>query len=289
MQKYLHNIGLIFILFSSSVAWGSTSENKQSMSSTQQKNLYNSNKFVIGIGVGIVKFDTNIKVRNTDTSDLPLYVDLEGTLDLPDVSHITNFYGAYRFNKKHMLMFNYFGINRSSSLKIVDEQFEDVFIVDANINVNDESRFYNLTYGYSLFYDDRSQVILVVGLNGMDLKLSASAAGEIVVDGETKASEKLVAVDVFAPLPLIGLNFDFSFTPKWNLSSSVSLVMGSFGDISGSAFQTEIYARYKVSKHIGVLMGVSYFSAAVDVEDNAETAEVSYGYDGASIGMHFAF
>ncbi len=280
IQKYLFKIIITIVLFVPSSAWSTSAE---------KNNLYTDNKFAVGVGVGVVKFDTNIKVKNTDVSDLPLYVDLEGTLDLPEISHITSLYAAYRFNKNHMLMLSYFGINRSSSLRIIDEQFEDVYIVDANIDVSDESRFYNLSYGYSLFNDDRSEVVLVVGLNSMDLKLAASAAGQVVVDGETKSAEKLVNVDVFAPLPLIGLNFGFSFTPKWSLSTAVSLVAGSFGDVSGSAFQTEIYARYKVSKHIGIIMGISYFSAAVDVEENAETAEVSYGYDGATIGMHFGF
>jgi hypothetical protein len=288
MHKRVLNLFFILTLLASSSSSAEVATDKTRGYDFEKANLYKNNKFAIGIGIGIVKFDSNVKAIDKGSS-LPIYIDLEGTLDLPEISHVTNFYGAYKFNNRHSLIFSYFGINRNKSLKVINEEFDDIFIVNANIDVNDKSQFYNLSYGYSLFNDDRSQITLLLGINSIDLKLTTVAAGEIIIDGETSSAEQLIKADVFAPLPLIGLNFGFNFTPQWSLTTAVSLIGGSSGDVSATVLQTDIYARYQISKHIGILLGATYFSASVDIDDKGQTTEVSYGYDGASIGMHFAF
>ena len=255
----------------------------------EKANLYQGNKFAIGVGLGVVKFDTNVKITNKQSSGLPIFIDLEGKLDLPEISHVTTLYGAYQFNEKHKMMFSYFAINRHTSLLGIDENFEDILIVKANIELSDNTRFYNLTYGYSLFHDDRSDITFVAGINGMDLKLVVDASGEITVDGSTKSSADLLEANVFAPLPLLGLNFAFSFTPEWSLSTKISLVGGSFGEVSASVLQTSINSRYQFTKHTGLLLGMTYFNADVKIDDETELTEIAYGYTGAFIGMHFAF
>jgi len=34
---------------------------------------------------------------------------------------------------------------------------------------------------------------------------------------------------------------------------------------------------------------MTYFNADVNIDDETELTEISYGYNGAFIGMHFAF
>jgi hypothetical protein len=76
---------------------------------------YESNKFTLGVGVGIVKFDTNAKVTKK-ASGRSRYIDLEGNLGLPELDQVNTFYGAYRFNEKHSMVFAYFSIDRDSNL-----------------------------------------------------------------------------------------------------------------------------------------------------------------------------
>jgi len=76
-----------------------------------QIELYKNSKFVLGIGAAIVKFDTNVKFTDKQVSR-SLYLDLEGNLDLPEVSTVTTFYGSYQFKPKHRFGFSFFSINR---------------------------------------------------------------------------------------------------------------------------------------------------------------------------------
>ena len=55
-----------------------------------QTDLYKSNKFALGIGTAIVRFDTNVKVTDKQAGR-KTYLDLEGNLDLPEVSTVITF------------------------------------------------------------------------------------------------------------------------------------------------------------------------------------------------------
>lgn len=41
--------------------------------------------------------------------------------------------------------------------------------------------------------------------------------------------------------------------------------------------------------HVGLVSGLVYFDADVVIEDDIEKIDISYGYDGGFIGMHFMF
>jgi hypothetical protein len=253
-----------------------------------EANLHKGNAFALGVGLGVVRFDTNVKVTDK-VSGGTRYLDLEGNLDLPEISHVTTLYGAYKFNEYHKVLFGYFAINRQSSLLSIDENYDDLIIINADVSISDKTKFYNLSYGYTLFQDDRSDVTFVAGINGLDLKLLVEASGQITV-GDTSRSDAVVAeTNIFAPLPLIGLNFGFSFTPEWSIATKIVFVGGSFGDVSAGVLQTSINAQYQFARNAGLLMGMTYFDADVTIDDESDVTDVSYGYDGALIGLHFAF
>ncbi len=249
---------------------------------------YEGTRWTIGVGYGLVGFDTNVKVTNKQTNR-SRYIDLEGNLDLPKYSEVQTIYGAYRFNRKHSLLFGYFEIDRNSTLLNISQNIDDIVIIDARVSLSDKSRFYNFSYGYNLFQDDRSSVTFVAGLNSLDLKLEAEALGQLTVGGVTHSKAELVKANVIAPLPLLGLNFGFSFTPKWSISTRISLVGGSYDEVTAGVVQTSINSLYRFSEHSGLLLGMTYFDADVEIDDDDELTDVSYGYTGLFLGLHFGF
>jgi hypothetical protein len=243
-------------------------------------------RFLLGVGYGIVRFDVNAKITDRD-SGFSRYVDLEGNLGLDKRSNVQAFYGSYLFNNKHSLVFNYFGVNRSSTLFSFDASYEDLEITDATLEIFDKSKLYNLGYGYRLFQSETSSITLVAGLNVLDLKLVAEASGDIVSEGTSRSVAEVVEAKQIAPLPLIGLNFTTRYTPEWSVATRVGFIGGSYQDVSAQIFQTSILSRYQFSRHVGLLFGITYFSAEVDVREPDEILEISYGYDGLFVGLHF--
>ena len=81
----------------------------------------------IGAGVGIVRFDTNFKFTDKTTGD-SVFVDAEGTLDLPEISNVNTFYAAYSFNERHSIGFAHFRIDRESTFIDANINFEDLIL-----------------------------------------------------------------------------------------------------------------------------------------------------------------
>jgi hypothetical protein len=255
----------------------------------EKTELYKSQRFALGIGAAIVKFDTKLKFTDkTRVNFDSIFLDPEGNLDLPEVSSVTTYYAVWNINPRHGLGFSFFNVNRESSILNFDETLEDVRIV-GDAKLSDTTNFYQLNYGYTLFNDYRSKIKLAAGVYGLDLKYVFEAEGDITIDGVTESGEIYEEAKVFAPLPMIGLDFWYAFTPKWALATKVTFVTGSYEDVSAGVLQTSINAQYRLSDHVGFILGLAYFDADVVIEDDVDKKEVSYGYDGGYLGMHFIF
>ena len=253
------------------------------------KEFYKSESFALGIGAAIVKFDTKLKFTDKTRANFnSVFIDPEGTLGLPETSSVTTFYGAWNINPRHSVGFTYFSVNRENSLFNIDETLEDVRI-QGDVTITDATNFYRLIYGYTLFKDYRSKINLSAGIYGLDLRYVFEAQGQITQDGVTISDSIKEEAKVFAPLPLIGLDFWYAFTPKWSLITKVAFVAGAYEDVSAGVLQTSINALYNFNDHIGLLFGLAYFDADVVIEDDVEKIDVAYGYDGGFIGMHFIF
>jgi hypothetical protein len=245
-------------------------------------------RFALGVGFIYARFDTNAKFSDKQ-SGLSVYIDAEGTLGLPERDAVPAFYGGFSFSKRHSIALSYFQIRREVTFLDVDYESEGLSI-RGSADLQDRTRFYNLSYGNLLFSDERSRVRLLLGVNGLDLRYSFYAEGEIYVEGELDEDGVLdEEVSILAPLPLVGFDFWFAFTPKWSLNPRLKFVGGNYQDVTAAVVSTTLVTRYQFNRRLGMLFGVNYFSADVKIEDDAERIDVSYGYDGAFIGLHVVF
>jgi hypothetical protein len=256
-------------------------------SQAQQGSLSTKKDTGLGIGYALVRFDTSVKFTDKQ-SNQTVFVDTEGTLDLPDSDTIPVLYGSYRFSSKHAIGFAYFQVRRESSFIDFNETLEDATIV-GTARFLDDTRFFNIYYAYTLFEDERSNILWKFGINALDIRYVLEAEGTITYEDMTTVDSLREDTGVFAPMPLIGLDFWYAFTPKWGINSRVSLVAGDFSDYRGWVVSTNINAHYKINNHFGVVFGLAYFDADIIIEDSLERTDVKYGYDGLFLGMHALF
>jgi hypothetical protein len=253
-------------------------------------------RFSFGVGLGLVRFDTNFRFTDK-SSGISVFVDGEGTLGLPERESVPVFYSYYRFSKRHGISFTYFRVKREATLLQVSESTDfdigDLTIVagaSAKVTLTDESAFYYLSYNYTLFNDHRSSLFASFGLYGMDISYSLNASGEITLQGTPVLGRNYRReASVFAPLPVIGIDAWYFFTPKWALGTKVSLVGGSYQDITAVVLDTTVKAKYQFAKNVGFSFGITYFNAEVTIDEPDFKAEVDYGFDGAALGLDVRF
>ena len=245
-------------------------------------------KGAIGVGMAAVRFDTKIRFTDKQTGN-SIFLDPEGNLDLPEIARVNTFYAAYRLGKKHTIGAAYFAVKRENTFFSESINLEDVIILNGQATLSDETKFYFLDYRYTFFRDYRSSVAGVLGIAGVDLKYTLNASGQIEIDGETTTGTYAEEASVTAPLPLLGLDFVFAFTPKWSMSTKVALVTGSYQSTSAFVFQTRMDARYWFTKNVGGVLGLTFFNADVEIDKETEKQEIGYGFGGAFFGLHFTF
>ncbi len=250
--------------------------------------LDDGHKYFIGIGTAIVEFDTTFKIEDKQ-SRISLFIDGEGTLGLPDVSNVNTVFGGLHLGDRHSLRASYFSVKRESTFQVSDLNLEDLIIIDAELSLTDNTNFLNLDYGYNLFRDDRSNVDFLIGLFVLDLNYVFEAFGQVEIDGVVKNDLYKQDASVIAPVPNIGLNLDFAFTPRWSVGANVSFMTGQHQEVSASAFRTGLRAKYQFSRHFAGQIGLSYFDARVTIDEAETKMDVGYGYNGLYAGLLWGF
>jgi len=244
-------------------------------------------KFGFGVGYALAKFDTNVKFTNKE-SDRSVFVDAEGTLGLPETDGVPIIYGLYRISKGHAIGFSYFEVRRESSIFNFNETIDDVTI-DGQVTFSDDTRFFNLAWLPTFYEDDRSRVLGRFGINSMNINYALDAEGTITYEDDSVGGSLHEEVGVIAPLPLIGVNLMYAFTPRWNVSTQVSFIGGRYQDVSALVLNTEVLTGYRLSKVFSLLFGIAYFDADVVIEDDLDRTDVNYGYSGAYLGLNAVF
>ncbi len=246
-------------------------------------------KFALGLGYAGVNFTTNYKFTNKETGN-SVFIDAEGTLGMPKRDAVGTIYGALRLGQKHYFLFSHFRVNREVTLFDEDLNLDDLVVVRGKATLSDKTHFYNLSYGYSLMKDNRSNVKFRAGLNVMDFKYVLKAEGELEIDGVIDTNGTFEDdVSLLVPLPLFGIDMSFSFTPRWRITGKVNLVGGQYRDVTAGAWQTSLNTSYRFNRRVGAVMGVTYFDAEVTVEGEKEKNEIVYGYSGLYAGVHLTF
>lgn len=242
----------------------------------------------VGVGRAVVSFDTKIKLTDK-TKDISVFLDPEGNLDLPEIARVNMYYATFRLRKKHYLESAYFAVKRESTFFSEEVNLEDIVIANGFARLSDDTKFYFLNYSYAFFQDNRSSVNGLFGISGLDLKYTLEASGELIIDGQRQFDTYYDEASIFAPLPLLGFDFNFAFTRKWSLRNRLAFVGGRYDDIRAAVTQARMNVNYWFTDHMGGVLGFAFFNARVVVENEKELQEIDYGYSGVFAGLHFGF
>ena len=171
----------------------------------------------VGTAAGVMRFDTNFKFTDRD-SGRSVFLDAEGSMQLPEVRTIPLIYGYWRPSSKHGLGFGYFSIYRDSELIAIDRNFGDLSLV-GRATLTDGTSFYALTYNYTCFEDSRAFLFASFGIKAIDLEYQFDAECVLSLDGELiESGEYSKTLDQFAPIPLIGIDVWLALTKDDHLA-----------------------------------------------------------------------
>ncbi len=238
----------------------------------------------LGAGVFLPSFGTKLRVDDVNTGD-GTGVDLEDDLSFSN-SETTFWAGGYwRFAAKHRIAAGYFQFDRDASaiaktdITIGDE----IYPAGASLDSKFKFQVLPITYAYSFLKREKFELAGTIGLNWtwVDFDVSGSAS---LGDKDLDAT---VSADASVPLPLIGLLFDYHFTPKWSAGLHgeafwLNIDADTFG-FSGTLFNVRASTEYWFFNNVGLGAAVNWFSLDVDVDDGDWRGILEYQYWGPQV------
>lgn len=169
---------------------------------------------------------------------------------------------GWRFGKKWSLLTQYFESSGSRSA-VLDEDIEwkdVVFVQGSTATATQEFSVLRTFFGRRFDTSERHDFGIGVGLHWFEI--SASIEGEIIIGGQgSEFRRELVSAD--APLPNVGVWYNYSMTPQWVFTSRFDYLNADISDYSGSLVNLSLGVNYRIFERFGV--GLSYNRVELDL------------------------
>ena len=95
--------------------------------------------------------------------------------------------------------------------------------------------------------------------------------------------------DADAPLPVIGIQGAYRFSPKWRVVGSAEWFDIEFGDIQGTFLDALFSVEYEISERYGVGFGFNRFELDVQSGDENLKGQVDVTFDAALLYIKGGF
>jgi len=210
-------------------------------------------------------------------------IDFESDLGLADRK--TMFTGALSFHpwKRHYFDFLYFDLSRSNTQQIpIEINWQDqTFTRQLSLDTIFETKVVRFSYGYA-FIDDGHQRLM--GQFGIHYTEVTAGLG---VSGTSRGRRAEASSDV--PLPVIGLAYDYAFTPKWSMSARAQVFRLEYEGINGALNNLNLNAQYSFNQRFALFLGYNYYSIDVDANKPHWNGSFKFDYYGPWLGLVAAF
>jgi hypothetical protein len=241
----------------------------------------------LNVGYFLASLDSNFRLGETNLG-VGVGIDVEELLGLDTTDKSWRIDAGYRFGKtrRHKVELGWFKFDRTGT-KFLDEQVEIPPELGGGTagpgQVTSEFNFaiIKLKYEYSFVFDKRADLNLGIGVFVMPIEFGI--LGTVGGVGDAGVQEEITA-----PLPVVGLGFDFAITPKWIIRQQIDLFYLEIGDFSGGIADMNLALEWLPWKHFGFGLGLDSMRVHVEAEGSDYPGvdfkgKVEFNYFGAQL------
>lgn len=232
-------------------------------------------KAKISIGYFLPRMNTELRLDPANPALPPgSPIDMEGDLGLDRDLSLARLDGYYRLGRKHRIGFGYFTLERAAQ-RAIDKKItygDTTYLINTLIESKLKNTITQIGYMYSLRQTDRFEVSGTFGIHWLDIQSRISGATV-----ETSSS------NIAGPLPLIGFDLDYAFTPRWIISLRGMVFSYKVDPFDGNLTDLRGSLEYFFLNNVGVGIGVNRFDLDLKYTDNGRVGDFSWGYDGIQL------
>lgn len=263
----------------------------------QSRNNYAWKKGYLNVGYYLATLDSSFRLGDTQLG-IGLDIDAESLLGLDTTDTSFRIDGGYRFGqtRRHKVEFGWFRFDREGTTvlntainipelpdgsgggSIGPGQFDSVF----NFEIIE------LTYAYSIVFDERFDFDLGAGLYIMPIEFGFTGT----INGVGLST---VRKDITAPLPVVGLGFDFAVTPEWVIRQDADVFYLEIDNYKGGIVNLLVALEYLPWEHVGFGLGFNWKQIFIEVDGDTDVpgvdfvGDVEFAYLGALLYLKFFY
>ena len=245
----------------------------------------------IGAAVFVPSLDTQLVVTDSE-GVVGTGISFEDNLGLDDNKSTLLVGVDWRFFKRHKISYKYFDLQRdanaesSVAISIGGEVIDVTLPIQSFFDISANE----LSYSFSLLFDERKDLYLGLGLSVQDLALGIRGTASSPNPGEIVNSR----LSTTAPLPTLNAGFNYAFSDKWMFVSqlgwlAVEADLGTDEELEGQIINANIGIEWLAFKHAGFFAKYQVFDVDVDISDGDSIFAVNYDYQGPLIGVNLTF
>ena len=214
---------------------------------------------------------TDLRVDETPTL-LGTEINAEDDLGLEDFKLLPQVELTLLPGERHLVRLSAFAIHRSAEKRIekaISFDNEDYLVnerVDSLLNIT----MFGLTYGYRFLVHQRSEISATIGVQIADVEANAVVRSRVLRESESGV----------APLPLIGIEGRFDFTPRIAVEARAQYLSVDIDEVSGSVLDARLGVTWRVNPYLAVGLGYRTFAIDVDSQDEGTPGFVDLSVDG---------
>ena len=245
-------------------------------------------KLYVNIGYFLASMNSGFRI-GSGQNGIGVDLDVEDVLGLNTTEKAFRIDAGWRFtkNKRHKVQFSWFRIDRSGEkflntpIEIPDGEGGSTQLGPGQFSSTFNFDIVELKYEYSFFLDERADLNIGIGLFVMPIEFGFTG----VVDGATSVD---IREEITAPLPVIGVGFDFAITPKWYVRQQLDLFYLAIGDFEGGIAHNNLALEWLPWKHVGFGLGLEHMKVAVEAKGSDYpqidfVGSVEFDYFGAQL------
>lgn len=190
----------------------------------------------------------------------------------------------WRFGEKWSLGTQFFSTD-DDSRAILDEDvvwgdytFREGTNVGAGIAV-DVARIF---FGRKFLEGPRHELGAGIGFHWM--KIDAYLDGEAFINDESTGARR-ESVNAAAPLPNLGLWYQYAFSSRWLAGTRVDWLDVDFDEYAGQLLNGAVSINYMPIEHLGVTFSYQYFALDVDIDKRGWRGGVDFTYRGPFLSL----
>lgn len=199
-------------------------------------------------------------------------IDAEDDLGLDDFQLLPQVEFTLLPGEHHLVRLSAFAIHRSAEQEIEepisfdDEDYLAGELVDSRLNLT----MFGLTYGYRFLVHQRAEISASFGIQIADVEANAVVRSRVVRESESGV----------APLPLIGVEGRFDFTPHWALEARAQYLTVDVSQVDGSILDARLGITWRLNPYLALGLGYRTFQIDVDSKDEGTPGFVDLSVDG---------